>query len=71
MLKYLVKGLNIIGAAITGYVLIDVAYNLGFERGKEEAISNSELDHSKNKKTMDFINDLKSGGTNELKIKVL
>ena len=80
MLKYLVKGLNIIGAAITGYVLIDTAYKLGFERGKEEATANSELEHSTNSKTLnDFITNLKSGETHkfvnkngaELKIKVL
>lgn len=67
MLKYLVKGLDVIGAAIIGFALIDSAYRTGYERGKEEAKAASELDCSTNGKTLNnFIANLNSGETHHL-----
>lgn len=34
MLKYIGKGLNIIGACITGYVVLKIVYDIGVENGK-------------------------------------
>ena len=35
MLKYICKGLNIIGACITGYVVLRIVYDIGVENGKQ------------------------------------
>ena len=77
VIKYLCKGLNVIGACVVGYALIDTAYKIGYERGKEE---NETSDKNVEKRTLSaFINNIHTGETHTffkkdgsvLKIKVL
>lgn len=65
MLKYIGKGLNIIGACITGYVVLKIVYDIGIENGRKkgvaEAVMNDGVTLDENQSIGNLFGDLEKG----------
>ncbi len=68
MLSYACKGLNIIGAIITGYVVLKTVYEMGVEDGRKEAAESisQKTEVTDKFSVSDILNNLKKGHAYEI-----